>query len=510
MYQVLLVDEDPGFLAITKIFLEHSGSIYTDTAFTVDEALDLISDGVYDAVVFGTLQNGMTDGTITSSIRSAAGPLPVLLLIEEYQVEDGVLAMKQGVSHLVVRTADPKDQFHELIAAIREQVDRSRSEVAFRSHDAILSLVARAAERFLTVSVDMDEISSLFSAFGDATGIARASLVSLIPDAPGVPVPHIVSSWHAQDIEPRPIPPDPVHTTRMQGRVMKRIILEIREMRNYISSTREFSCGELEDGGFEGITVILAVPVVSGGTVWGAIIIEDTERERYWSEIEIDAIRGMADIVGATLYSEMQKERVVFLSEIVRQVSDSVIAYGSDCRIVYANTAVGALLGVDAGSLFGCDISTFFPDVGVFGDAADRPTPDVAVVRTADGRELVVDVKVTPLLSAEYGGVSVAVMRDATERICNHQLHSEALARVNDDIRMMERLGERIRDPLTIILGHAEVLDGESPEIIASQVREIQTYLLELDSAQLQSSYYRRLLATWDAGFVRFGGMEGP
>lgn len=499
MYQVLIVGEDPGFLAITKIFLEHSGRIYADTAFTVDEALDLLLDGLYDAIVFSALYDGLTDGALLSSVRSVAGQLPVLLIVEEYQAEEGMLALKKGVSHVIVRTADPKDQFHELIAAIREQVDQSRSEVALRSHDAILSLVARSAERFLTVSVDMDEIASLFAAFGIATGIARASLVSLVSEDATFPVPYIVSSWNAEDIEPRLYPPDPVHIARMQGHVMQRITADIRKMNNFISSTREFSRDELYEGGFDGISAILAAPVISGGRVWGCIVIEDAERERYWSEIEIDAIRGMADIVGAALYSKAQKEHVRFLSEIVQQVSDAVIAYDHDYRIVYANAAAGSILGVDTGSLFGGDIRSFFQDDRVFETDTDTLSlSDVAVLETVDGREVLVDVKVTSLLCAKYGGASVAVLRDATERIRMHQLQSEALARVNDDISMMEQLGEKIRDPLTIILGHADFFDGEAAAIITSQVQEIQAYLQLLDSAQLKSSYYRKLLASWD------------
>ena len=45
-----------------------------------------------------------------------------------------------------------------------------------------------------------------------------------------------------------------------------------------------------------------------------------------------------------------------------------------------------------------------------------------------------------------------------------------------------------------IILGHAEFAGGDSAEIIASQVQEIQRKMQDLDSAQLKSLYYRKLL----------------
>ncbi len=495
MYQVLIVDEDPGFLAIMKIFLEHSGRIYADTVFTADEALEILSGGLYDAVIFGTLQEGIRDGTIIRTIRESAGPVPVILMVEEYQAEEGVLALKQGISHVIVRTIDPKDQFHELATAIIDQVNQSREAVAFQSHDAILSLVTRYAQRFLTVSVDPDEIAALFSSFGSITGVARVSLISLKPDQTVMPVPEIVVSWHANGIKPRLPLPDPVHVACMKGQVLHRITGEIRERRNFISSVREFSHEELEEGDFTSITGILAVPVVAGRDVWGGIIIEDSERERSWSEIEIDAIIGMADIIGAALYSEAQKERVRFLSVMVQQVSDAVIAYNCDERIVYANTAAEILFGTDTDTLKGQDINTFFPDFTWRGDGDGSPSiPYATIVRTADDREIMVDMKVTMLWSGKYAGTSVAVMRDATERIHHHQMQSEAFSRIDRDIRMMEKLGEDIRDPLMIILGHAELFGGKSAEIIVSQVHEIQRKMQDLDCAQLKSVCYRKIL----------------
>jgi len=136
------------------------------------------------------------------TIHEGAGPMPVILMVEEYQAEEGVLALKKGISHVIVRTPDPKDQFHELIMAIRDLVDQSREEVAFQFHDAILSLVTQSAQRFLTGSADPDEIFSLFTSFGEATGIARASLISLKLDETGTVVPHIEVIWNDLGIEP--------------------------------------------------------------------------------------------------------------------------------------------------------------------------------------------------------------------------------------------------------------------------------------------------------------------
>jgi hypothetical protein len=45
-----------------------------------------------------------------------------------------------------------------------------------------------------------------------------------------------------------------------------------------------------------------------------------------------------------------------------------------------------------------------------------------------------------------------------------------------------------------VILGHAEMVGGKDGGIILSQVREIQERVEVLDSEQLKSSFYRKLL----------------
>lgn len=509
MYQVLIIDEDPGFLAITKIFLEHSGSIFADTVMTVADAQDMLSCGMYDAVIFGRLQDSVRDGSAVRALRECGGPMPVILLVEEYQAEEGVLALKQGISHVIVRTIDPKEQFHELISAIRDQVSRSREEVAFQSHDTILSLVTRSAHRFLTTRVNPDEISALFASFGEATGIARAGLVSLGDCETDGYDPQIVAKWHADGVDSDFVMPDPDQPHWQEGRVLSRIRDDICCGHNFISSTREFSSEELEEANFSGVSSILAFPVVTGDEIWGAIVLVDAKKGRYWSDIEIEAIQVMADIIGAGLYSERQKDRVRFLSGMIQQVSDAVIAFTTDRRIVYANAAAGYLLKKDTDVLIGEDIATVFS--GMDGTATGGSTlaiPDISTIRAADGSEVVVDVNVTVLWSGDYAGLSVAVLRDATERIRHQQMQSEAFARVDENIRMMEKMGEHIRDPLMIILGHAEMVGGKDGEIILSQVREIQEHVEVLDSEQLKSSFYRKLLRQWYADGMPGGHRE--
>ena len=51
MIRVLMVDDDPTVLDITKIFLERSGDIRVDAIESAKEAMEKLEDESYDVIV---------------------------------------------------------------------------------------------------------------------------------------------------------------------------------------------------------------------------------------------------------------------------------------------------------------------------------------------------------------------------------------------------------------------------------------------------------------------------
>ncbi len=51
MYSVLYVDDDPALLDIGKIYLDMSGNFSVDTSGSVSEAMEMIREKRYDAII---------------------------------------------------------------------------------------------------------------------------------------------------------------------------------------------------------------------------------------------------------------------------------------------------------------------------------------------------------------------------------------------------------------------------------------------------------------------------
>jgi PAS domain S-box-containing protein len=73
---------------------------------------------------------------------------------------------------------------------------------------------------------------------------------------------------------------------------------------------RDFPTEERESLERDGILAQVAVPIVSGGRWWGFFGLDDCVEERVWTDLEVDALRAAAGILGAAIQREATDERL--------------------------------------------------------------------------------------------------------------------------------------------------------------------------------------------------------
>lgn len=112
--KVLLVDDDPLFLELSKAFLEVFHDILSDTVDSAREALLKLEEDSYDVVVSDYDMPFMDGITLLRTIRDKRIDIPFILFTGVGKEEIMDKAMENGANSFIQKIGDPKAQYSEL------------------------------------------------------------------------------------------------------------------------------------------------------------------------------------------------------------------------------------------------------------------------------------------------------------------------------------------------------------------------------------------------------------
>lgn len=172
--------------------------------------------------------------------------------------------------------------------------------LAAHRRDAILEAVAMSAKELLRSTNLEQSLPKVIERIGEATGVDRVHILEVDPAT--LDQGHIVQHhlWSASGISTPPLFQD------AKGAVMIQVGLEswlrrlakgkvvVGHVRSLEKPVREF---------FEsaGVKSAMAVPVFANKHLWGHIGLDDCRAERDWSPAEIDTLKTLAELIGATV-----------------------------------------------------------------------------------------------------------------------------------------------------------------------------------------------------------------
>jgi CheY-like chemotaxis protein len=112
--KVLLVDNDPLFLELSRTFLEFSHDIISDTVESAREALKKLEKDSYDVIVSDYNMPCMDGIMLLRAIRDKRISIPFILFTGAGKEEIMHQAIENGVTFVIQKTGDPKAQYSEL------------------------------------------------------------------------------------------------------------------------------------------------------------------------------------------------------------------------------------------------------------------------------------------------------------------------------------------------------------------------------------------------------------
>src|SRR5665647_1139544 len=126
---LLYVDDEPGLLDIGKLFLERGGEITVSTSPSALEAIRLLSEQSFDAIVSDYQMPKMDGIQFLGEVRARFGSIPFILFTGKGREEVVIEALNNGADFYLQKGGDPKSQFAELSNQIKKAVDHRRANM---------------------------------------------------------------------------------------------------------------------------------------------------------------------------------------------------------------------------------------------------------------------------------------------------------------------------------------------------------------------------------------------
>jgi diguanylate cyclase (GGDEF)-like protein/PAS domain S-box-containing protein len=182
--------------------------------------------------------------------------------------------------------------------------------------DTLLETVAAAARELLRSSDLVMSLTQVAERIGLASGVDRAHIF-LIDSAGGrCDILHH-SLWVAPGIA---TPPEFLHPSEPLANVGMKAWLERLEQGETITGhVREFEGGKRTFFELGGVKSILAVPIFAETRWLGLIGFDDCRNEREWSVAEIDALKTMAELIGAAVARDAHLKSLADAQRIIER-----------------------------------------------------------------------------------------------------------------------------------------------------------------------------------------------
>lgn len=142
MISLLYVDDEPALLELTRRFLERIGNFVVTTAPGAQEAIGILAEERFDAIVSDYEMCGMNGVDLLKYLRAQGTDTPFLIFTGKGREEVVIEAMDHGADFYIQKGGDPRSQFAELTNKIRYAVSRRQAEEALRLSEGKYRFIA--------------------------------------------------------------------------------------------------------------------------------------------------------------------------------------------------------------------------------------------------------------------------------------------------------------------------------------------------------------------------------
>jgi CheY-like chemotaxis protein len=123
LLSVLVIDDEPALLEVMKLFVERSGEMSVHTAQSTTEALKILSEKSFDAIIVDYDMPEINGITFLKILRSEGDTTPVIIFTGVGKERTAIDALNYGANFFIQKDGDPQKQFHQLCEMIKTAVE---------------------------------------------------------------------------------------------------------------------------------------------------------------------------------------------------------------------------------------------------------------------------------------------------------------------------------------------------------------------------------------------------
>jgi len=122
LLSVLLIDDEPALLEVLKLFSERSGEMSVHTAQSATEALKLLPEKSFDAIILDYDMPELNGIEFLKILRSEGDTTPVIIFTGVGHERTAIEAINNGANFFLQKGDDPETKFRELVDMVKTAV----------------------------------------------------------------------------------------------------------------------------------------------------------------------------------------------------------------------------------------------------------------------------------------------------------------------------------------------------------------------------------------------------
>ena len=354
MIRVLSIDDEPALLDLTRLYLERTGEFSVTVAVSPEEALGLLADHQYDAIISDYQMPGMDGIAFLQQLRQSGNTIPFVIFTGKGREEVVIEAINCGADSYLQKGGNPRAQFAELAEKLRQIVRRARAEGALREAEARYRAIFQNASDIIRI-LDVDgKITYDSPSSSKILGYPPGSLIGKDP----------MDYIHPED----------------RDRIRSDLAAVYESKNNGLPS--EFRIRRA-DGRYLWVETVAAnltgVEGVGGVVVTTRPIAERKEAEEQLKRKHEELFAAFEQLTATEEelrqnYNELaaserrraETEQLIqtseaFLKCVISDVREGIIAFDTSLRITLWNPFMEELTGIASGEVVGKDLQTCFP-----------------------------------------------------------------------------------------------------------------------------------------------------
>ena len=149
MISVLLVEDEPEVLELTRLFLERDLELTIDVCSSVKEALHKLNHKIYNVIVSDYVMPEINGIQLLKTLKFQGIETPFIVFTGKGGEETAIEALNSGATFYLQKSDNPRFQFARLRKMIYEAALKQKNEEIYRENNICVVIPAYNEEKFI-------------------------------------------------------------------------------------------------------------------------------------------------------------------------------------------------------------------------------------------------------------------------------------------------------------------------------------------------------------------------